>query len=202
MKNVTPHKGMSFSQIEIRDLVKSWAALSLAFGLLLSRSIFSIDFLLSILLAAFSAGVAFLLHELAHKYLAQKYHCWAEFRSNDTMLLVMIALALFAGFILAAPGAVHISGYISRKHYGYVSAAGPITNFILAVVSLPFVFIFPSGILGSLFYYSLIINAWIGLFNMIPFGAFDGAKILLWNKTAYGVMVAIGFVLVGLSQNL
>jgi len=34
-------------------------------------------------------------------------------------------------------------------------------------------------------------NAWIGLFNLIPNGPFDGAKILAWSTNVYVAMLAV-----------
>ena len=39
------------------------------------------------------------------------------------------------------------------------------------------------------------INAWLGLFNMIPFGNFDGKKILAWSKAWWVGGVVIGLLL-------
>jgi Zn-dependent protease len=39
------------------------------------------------------------------------------------------------------------------------------------------------------------LNAWIGLFNMIPAGPFDGAKVLDWSPKVFGITVAIGIFL-------
>jgi len=36
------------------------------------------------------------------------------------------------------------------------------------------------------------LNAWIGLFNMIPAGPFDGAKVLAWSPLYFGITVAVG----------
>jgi Zn-dependent protease len=41
-----------------------------------------------------------------------------------------------------------------------------------------------------------ILNAWIGLFNMIPGGPFDGAKVLAWSTWVYAATVAVGVVMV------
>ncbi|MBT3406387.1 hypothetical protein HN419_04415 [Candidatus Woesearchaeota archaeon] len=49
--------------------------------------------------------------------------------------------------------------------------------------------------------YGATINTWLALFNMIPFGMFDGKKILRWNKIIYGVMVAIGIILLLFTQS-
>lgn len=34
-----------------------------------------------------------------------------------------------------------------------------------------------------------------GLFNMIPAGPFDGAKVLAWNPLVFGITVAVGILL-------
>jgi Zn-dependent protease len=33
------------------------------------------------------------------------------------------------------------------------------------------------------------INASLALFNLIPLGVFDGAKIMKWNKTVWGAAI-------------
>jgi Zn-dependent protease len=35
------------------------------------------------------------------------------------------------------------------------------------------------------------INGWLGLFNLIPLGPFDGAKVMQWNTTVFGVSIAL-----------
>ena len=74
-----------------------------------------------------------------------------------------------------------------KKGIIYVSLAGPVTNFILAFLSL-----FTEGLLmkfGSphstviwilckFCYYSAIVNIGLGLFNLIPIPPLDGSKIL------------------------
>ena len=84
-----------------------------------------------------------MLHELAHKFVAQKYGCVAEFRAFDQMLMLALGLAVLIGVIFAAPGAVMISGMVTRKENGYISVAGPLTNYILGVIFLLLLFVFP-----------------------------------------------------------
>jgi len=155
---------------------------------------------ITFVVSAITVGSGFLLHELGHKYVAQRYNAWAEFRSFDRMLLLAILMSFF-GFIFAAPGAVFIRGMIDYKRNGKISAAGPLVNYVLALVfgALFFTGIAPLVYLGM---FGFTVNAWLGLFNMIPLGNFDGVKILKWNKLVYGSMVGAGVVLVGLSFNL
>src|SRR3989338_2451802 len=120
---------IKFSREEIRDLLKAWIAISIAFGMVLgTRQFWTIEFLPSFILAAITVGIGFLLHELAHKVVAIKYGCWAEFRSWNIMLLLMIVLAFFTGWVIAAPGAVFILGQVGVVRNGRIRVAGPITT--------------------------------------------------------------------------
>jgi len=191
--NIGPFRS---SEREIIDLLKSWVAISIAFTILRAGLNLSVDFLETLLISAITVGLGFLLHEMGHKIMAQKYGCFAEFRSDDKMLILAIVLS-FTGFLFAAPGAVVIAGPIGLRRNGMISIAGPAVNYILAICFLLLtIFFYPIDILLKIGAFGFMINSWLGLFNMIPFGMFDGAKILRWDKVAYGVMVAIGFVFV------
>ena len=189
--------GVSTSEIEIRDILKAWIAISLAFAIALSHDL--AGFYSKFVMASLTVGIGFLLHEMGHKVVAQKYGCSAEFRSFDNMLLIAIAMSFF-GFIFAAPGAVMISGRVNKEKSGRISAAGPVINLVLALAFLILVFLPLSSLFKSAAYYGFLINSWLALFNMIPFWLFDGYKILKWNKIAYGIIVAAAFAFM-LAQN-
>ncbi len=188
---------MRFSHREKKDLLIAGLMISLAFAILLAggyRALLSLNsgLLIAFVIAFFTAGVGFLLHELMHKYVAQSYGLHAEFKAFYNMLWVALGFSLF-GFIVAAPGAVFISGgNISKEKNGKISLAGPVTNIVLAVVFLILLLIFgSSGMLGEILSFGLTINALLGAFNMIPVMPFDGAKIIAWNKGVYYTTLAI-----------
>jgi len=186
------------SRIELIDITKSWLAISLAFAFVYSGislfkgidGLFSLGFLVMLGVSGLTAGIGFLFHELAHKFVAQRYGCVAEFRSFDQMLYVAVGLAFLVGFIFAAPGAVMISGMITRKENGIISLAGPLTNYILSLIFLALSFLYPAG--RFIFVTGFSINLWLGLFNMIPFGNFDGLKIFHWNRIVWAGMIGFG----------
>ena len=180
------------SKTEVKHLARAWAAITLAFTILFARDMPSLSAVaIMFAVSGFTVGIGFLLHELAHKIVAQHYGLFAEFRSDGKMLLIAIATAFF-GIILAAPGAVYISGYAGVNRNGKISMAGPLTNIILAALFLAISFVSGQSMLT---HYGQKINSWIALFNMIPFGFFDGAKILKWDKKVYGAMVAAAIAL-------
>ncbi len=187
------------SKVELIDITKAWIVLSLAFAFIYAganlfdgtiANIFSISFLFLFVISSLTAGLGFLLHELSHKFVAQRYGCVAEFRAFDQMLYLALGLAVLVGFIFAAPGAVMISGMITRRENGMVSVAGPVTNYVLGLIFLGLRFVFPAW--AFIFSIGFSINMWLGLFNMIPFGNLDGLKVFHWNKAVWLGMVAIG----------
>ncbi|MFC1801809.1 metalloprotease [Nanoarchaeota archaeon] len=180
------------SKIELMDLLKAWLAISVAFGIVLGGLKFDADFLFVLLLSAVTVGVGFLFHEIAHKLMAQRYGCFAEFRANNQMLMMAILFS-FLGFVFAAPGAVMIGGQITKRENGIISVAGPAMNLILSLLFLGFGILFPSLMLFAS--YGFRINAWLAVFNMIPAWNFDGKKILRWNKTVYAAVLIIGLIL-------
>ncbi len=184
---------ISTSETELRDILKAWIAVSVAFAIVMGSGMFSLY--ARFIIASLTVGTGFLLHELGHKIVAQRYGCFAEFRSFDNMLLFAIAMSFF-GIVFAAPGAVMISGRINNKKNGKISAAGPVVNLVLALIFLSLTFIPLAGIFKHAAYYGFMINSWLGLFNMIPFWLFDGYKILKWSKLAYGSIVAVAFLFI------
>jgi len=125
---------------------------------------------------------AFLVHELAHKFLAQYYGSWAEFRAQMYGLMITAISALpFIPFKFIAPGAVMV-GLSDRNKFGRVALVGPITNLVMGFAFLVSTYIFPYH---SYLYTGASFNAWIAMFNLLPFGALDGQKIFDWNKKAW-----------------
>jgi Zn-dependent protease len=136
----------------------------------------------------------FLSHELAHKAVAKQYGLWAEFRISllgAAFTIMTIALNLIR---IVSPGAVNIVGAADRKIIGITALAGPLTSIGLGGVLLSFSILFPGGP-NDLLLSSASIAVWIAVFNLIPLGIFDGAKVFMWNKTAWAISFVVSIAL-------
>ena len=111
---------------------------------------------------------AFLVHELAHKFLAQFYGSWAEFRADAYGLMVTAISAIpFIPFKFIAPGAVMIGISDGRRFFPH----------------------------SPYFYTGASFNGWIALFNLLPFGVLDGQKIFDWSKVTWLSVIGIAMIL-------
>jgi len=146
------------------------------------------------------------LHEIMHKVVAQRYGLWAEFRYNPRGLVFAFIFAAAIGFLYGAPGATWISGAVTKEQNGRISAAGPVSNLVIAsVLFAGFLAMMPraSSFGGALVVLYLIqaasVNAFLAGFNMIPVMPLDGAKVWAWNKAVYLGLVAIALALIYVS---
>ncbi|MBC8500431.1 MAG: metalloprotease [Nanoarchaeota archaeon] len=180
------------SKQEIHDLIEAWIFISLAFAILLSGGrLFSLTIIKTFILAALTVGIGFLFHEMAHKIVAQRYGCFAEFRASIQMLVLALIMSFF-GFLIAAPGAVMISGRVSRAQNGKIAIAGPIVNLVLSLLFVPLFLLATMlniGLLLELASYGIWINAFLAFFNMLPFFVLDGKKVMMWSREAYFAVV-------------
>ena len=185
------------SNTEIIHIIISWLAISYAFAILLlwskSGTRPSSDELFNgifnpLVISLFTVGISFIIHEMSHKIVAQRFGSWAEFRMSPIMLLLMLVLVYQFGILFAAPGAVMIyGGNVGRRENGRISLAGPLSNLILGMAF--FLLLSEQGILYEIGRYGVIVNITLALFNMIPFGIFDGRKVWDWNKPVYILVV-------------
>ena len=157
--------------------------------------------MLSLLLTLPAVLVAITFHEFAHAYAATKL-------GDDTPMLqgrlnlnplshidpIGFVLLLFAGFGWGKPVQINSKNF-NRKYSeqtgeAIVAVAGPIMNFVLAIISViayvaiykfapTFILTEAGNIIWRLVQYSIIINLGLGVFNLIPLPPLDGSKILV-----------------------
>ena len=205
------------SSVELRDLFLSLVALVIAFSVMGTRELPGL--LDTILISAVGVSTGFLLHEMAHKFVALHFGYWAEYRANMAGLVLAIVMS-FGGFLFAAPGAVMISrsnvpqeSYMQdsfgleeqrrqeKREMLLISLAGPMTNIVLAIL-FTLLYSLVSNKSGSSLWisaasYAIYINLILAAFNMLPFGPLDGKKIFDGSRLVW-VLVGLPTILVAL----
>ena len=197
---------MHTSNIEIRDLLISWLVLGFCFDFILfwQPGISASLFLRGFIIALIGLGVGFICHELSHKFVAQRLGFRAEFRLWQTGLIIALVCAFISmfspiGFLFAAPGAVYILSYTSKREGGLISLAGPSSNIILALIFYA-IAIHSSGLTQLIGTYGMVINLWLAAFNLLPIPPLDGSKIFAWNIPAWAMLMVISAGLLALSM--
>jgi Zn-dependent protease len=134
-------------------------------------------------------------HELAHAYVAFRMgDPTAKMRGRLSLnplkhldpvgTAVFVYTMLFTSFVFGWAKPVPISPYYFKNRQrgmGIVGAAGPATNFVIAIV---FIVILnavqpdPNGWVAQLFFLMFQINLVLGLFNLVPIPPLDGSRIL------------------------
>lgn len=185
-----------FGETELRDLaiglgVIMLIPLSSNWRLLFTNPVLILSFLTIY-------AMAFIVHELAHKFSAQMLGYWAEFKINQQGLMLTL-FSLISPLKIIAPGAVMISNIANRDHYGKVAAAGPASNIGLGLVFFAINLILGNTYGGNLAANGMWINASLALFNLIPLGMFDGAKIIKWSKAVWATCIVAAGILLLLS---
>ena len=181
---------------ERNDLIISWLTISFAFAWIQVNVLTSggvMDLVAAFVIMLVAVGAGFILHELAHKYVAIHYGAHAEFRMWREGLIFAIILAFTIGIVFAAPGAVYVMGRsITTRQNGIISLAGPVTNLaIVLAFGMLYGLLNPAGFLKALIAYTMQINFFLAAFNMLPIFPLDGSKVFAWNKGIWLVTIAI-----------
>ena len=202
---VGPRPRMRFGGVEVTQILIAVAAMTVAFALSALDGVYGIEdnlrlggpiWVALVLLASFVAVVtAFLLHELAHKAVAQRFGCFAEFRYFPMGLALGVLTGAF-GYLFAMPGAVMISGQVGPRENVRISAAGPGTNMALGAGFLGLALALggaanPLANIASFFIgFIAQVNLFLAGFNLLPFPPLDGSKVFAFNRVLWVGMIA------------
>ena len=185
-----------FSRTELKHLaVGTLLVMLVALSL---TGFFIPDNLVTLFLALISAS-SFLLHEIAHKFTAQRYGLWSEFRIIPFGAVLTIA-SIFLPLKIIAPGSVIITGRATLSTIGRTAFAGPLTNIILSYGLLISSFLSSGSFISVILGWGAYVNAILAIFNLIPFGLLDGQKIMSWNMKVWAIGIAFSAVLFFISR--
>lgn len=181
---------------EFSHIVISVATISFAFAVARANSLeVTPEFASVFATIMVTVGLGFVLHELAHKYVAERYGAFAQYRAWTLGLVAAVFMAVAFGFVFAAPGAVYIyGGRLSKEKNGKIALAGPLTNYALALIFLLFAFAVPSH--ASIGFLGAGVNVFLAGFNLLPIHPLDGGKVFDWNKLAWAASIAPAIVFI------
>jgi len=191
-----------FSMEEIKDLLISIAVLTLIFSF---KPFPNVGINYSMLPQyAIIVIIVFLLHELAHKFVAMRFGCMAIYKIWPNGIFFGLVLMLI-GIPFAAPGVVMIYPYffgrwgykvktLTTNENGIIGLSGPATNIFFAII-----FTFFSG---QFFNMLTLVSAWVAFFNLLPVPPLDGSKVMEWRIWVWGLMIALSVFLIALSMGM
>lgn len=157
--------------------------------------------LLGLVLSIPGLLIAITFHEFAHAFVADKLGDDTPRRQGRLTLNPLahfdpfgMLLMLFAGFGWGKPVEINPNNFnrkvTIRKGNALVSLAGPMMNFILAIIfsviyglliafQYDFLIMTQAGsIISTILIYTITMNVGLGVFNLIPLPPLDGSKIL------------------------
>lgn len=192
---------------EIKDIIIADVVLIVAFALTITGGVGAFQsnqqtalhtFLYYLPIAAVGVSLSFILHELMHKFVAQRYGAHAAFKTSFMGLAITLATGAF-GFLLGIPGATYIyTNSFTKKENGIVSIAGPLTNFVVFAAFLAaFVVLNPpqTSYIYNVLQFTIEISILLAFFNMLPIFPLDGSKVLSWNAPVYIATMLVIFAL-------
>lgn len=190
---VKQDRKLYFSPSEVKHIaIAALLALGVGLSLGISQEAYAnIGGPFMLLTFALMVTASFFVHELAHKFTAKKEGLWAEFRLITLGAILTAISIILPRFKIISPGAVFIAGFADKIKIGKIAVAGPSTNIILSTTLLMLWIMTHNPI----FIYGAAFNAWIALFNLIPFGVLDGFKVFLWNKAAWATTFTLSLAL-------
>lgn len=196
MRKIHEEEGRAVNKLSSPFRTSSTEILHLLAGILVFFIVEAISFLrfglLTLIIIGGIVTMAFIIHELAHKFTAQSFGLWSEFRIDPQGVLLSLLTAL-SPLRLIAPGAVVIYGSNSTpESIGKIALAGPMSN-IIQVLVFTALSQFSYGSFYVFLRFAAILNADLAFFNLIPFSVLDGQKIFSWNKIAWFAVFAAAF---------
>ncbi len=150
----------------------------------------TLDYYKAYFMALIIVMISFILHELAHKFVAIKYGMFARYHASYQGLIISFIIKLIFGVTLIIPGAVvihklfrHKSKKRERIIEGIISISGPLVNIFISLFFIVLFFTYNN----NLFYTIAYFNIFLAIFNLLPIPPLDGFKVIRWSFIVYGL---------------
>ena len=187
--NLSRGKGfLGFTKIEA--IVTFFGALLFGLATFIAyKAPFTLD---NIIIYVIAAGVAIMVHEIAHWHIARRKERDTDIQFWGLGTIIMFLTAWLAGSVFGQPCRTIISDVDSMedRDSGEIMLAGPLVSVGIAALSVPL--FFAGGQLAQIGRLAIIMNLVLATYHMMPFPPMDGKFIYKWNKLIWvGVFIPI-----------
>ena len=137
--------------------------------------------------------VSLTIHEFMHAYVGHKLGDTTAFEAGRvsfnplhhidplmTVVLPIITVVAFGAPILAAKPVPFNPDRVKYDDFGaaMISAAGPLSNLVLAIIGALLLHVVAGGFLHTLLYTFMVLNVAVFVFNLVPIPPLDGSRVL------------------------
>jgi len=122
---------------------------------------------------------SFLAHEIAHKIMAKRMVCGQNFDNNVGSVLTLVSV--FLPFKMISPGAMMLAVNQTEMNSQNFHCR-PAINLIFSTTLLGVALALPTSLFASMLFFAAYINAFMAVFNLVPFGILDGYKFLALTR--------------------
>ncbi len=173
-----------FSSLELLVVVVTSLLLAIAFLITKKMEIDPGDIALYLVVA----GLATMLHDLTHRYVAYRYKVTTEYQFWLLGTIVMFITTLFFGIVYSVPARTLINDVkkLGLKEQAIIAFSGPMMSI---GVTLAFFLLVPFGgwfkVIGLL---GVSMNLLSAVYSLMPFDPMDGNKLYSWKKAAWAAI--------------
>lgn len=187
--------GAEFGRDEMRHVLGAALALTVIFAAGFSNGVRGLAInpaaiVVLLPLAFVATAPSFVAALVAQKRVGARSGASVRYRLAPQWLAISLLFSVLFGFILAIPGTLERSGWLTRASAGRMAAAAPGVYLAVAALALVLGIALPTAP-GAPFLLLLVanINAFLAAFSMLPIPGFPGLDIYRWSLAAYTALL-------------
>jgi hypothetical protein len=168
-----------FTSREFAVMAASVVLLGFAYLVAKDIDLFRVDM---IVIYLFVAGVATVMHDTTHRYIAWKYKAVSEYKFWGVGTIAMYVTSWLFGLVYALPARTIINGAdkLTKQQQAMVYLAGPAVSMVLAIVFLMLMFM--GGTFKTIGLIGCSMNILSAAYSLMPFDPMDGNKVYKYKK--------------------
>ena len=174
-----------FSSGELAVMMVSVVLLAIAYLVAKDIDLLRMDMLAIYL---FAAGMAIVLHDITHRFVAWKYNVVSEYKFWGIGTIGMFATSFLFGLVYALPARTIINGAdkLTKQQQSMVYLSGPLVSMLLALLFL--LLLFTGDAFRTIGLIGCSMNILSAAYSLMPFDPMDGNKVYKYKKHLWGLV--------------